>query len=110
MRMFFVLLSLLFFPAEVLANYHCTGKLKHLGANDIMLNIDNGYGVHRICRLDKDYCKFWASLATTAELSEREVRLYFRSSTISGNQNRGECQEIGSWVTVIDDVYYLQML
>lgn len=98
------------FSKSTLADFHCTGKIRHIGSDGTTLHVSNGYGVHRICRIEEDGCKLWASFVTAAKMADHEVRLYYRSSSISGNQNSGQCLEIGSWVSVIGSIYYVEVL
>ncbi|WP_038141940.1 hypothetical protein [Vibrio nigripulchritudo] len=104
-----ILVSLLTIcPHLALANYFCTGKVYHLGA-DQELSVSNGFGVHKICNLSEDKCKFWASLLTTAKISDRSVLIYYSHPTVSGDQNNGACKTIGDWVRPTDVPYYVQL-
>lgn len=76
------------------ANYSCSGKVIHLGG-DGRLAASNGFGVHKLCSLTEDRCKFWASLLTAAKLSDRSVSIYYSHPSIGGNQNHSACKEIG---------------
>lgn len=99
-------LFLLIFPSSAGANYYCVGKVGHLGVGGA-LNVNNGYGIHRLCDLAEDRCKAWLSILTAAKLTDRTVHIYYRNPDIGGNQSEGACHDIGHWVTPEDSVYYI---
>lgn len=105
-NLFCLLVALLSSAAE--ANYHCRGKVAHLGTDTALL-VSNGFGVHRLCSLSEDRCKAWLSFATAAKIADREIVIYYTDSAIGGEQNSGACQEIGNWVTPSDTVYYVEI-
>lgn len=93
----------------VQADYSCHGKVNHFGLSDSLLNIHNGHGVHRLCNLTDDYCKGWMSTALSAKMADRELVIYYRSATTTGNQSAGACSNIGNWVTPSDTPYYIEI-
>jgi len=92
------------------ANYYCVGKVRHLGLSNDNLNIHNGYGVHRMCQHSQEHCGAWISLAMSAKLADKKIAIYYRNSSISGNQSSGECANIGNWVQPSDKPYYIEVL
>ncbi len=96
-------------PSSAKANYYCSGKVVHLGTSTASLYVNNGSGVHLLCKLSDDACKAWLSTATTAKITGKTISIYYSSTTIGGNQQNDACKAIGSWVTPSDRVYYLQL-
>ncbi len=108
MKYFLVLVSLVFSTFSH-ANYYCTGKVSHLGLSG-SLNVSNGFGVHVLCPLTEEKCKAWSSLVMAAKMADKSISIYYSStSPQGGNQNNGACNNIGSWVTPADPVYYIQL-
>lgn len=101
-------LAILFISSASLADYACRGNIVHLGFSN-MLNVHNGFGVHRLCNLSDDNCKAWMSLILAAKMANKEVTIYYRDPVISGNQANGACTQIGDWVTPVDKPYYVEI-
>lgn len=90
------------------ANYSCNGKVAHLGvASSGILAISNGYGVHRVCSLTDEHCKGWMTLAASAKLAGRDIKIYYQNSNVSASS---ACSSVGDWVTPADPVYFLELL
>ena len=89
------------------ANYYCSGRVHYLGvaSNDI-LSLSNGYGVHNACNLNDEHCKAWLSFATAAKIADRNIQIYYSSTSINGN-NPDACRNIGNWVTPSDSIYHI---
>ena len=105
--LFFIFIAIL--PSLANANYYCTGKVAHLGSSGA-LHMSNGFGVHRLCNFDEPRCNAWFSMLMAAKMADREVSIYYQnSSPAGGEQNDGLCQDIGSWVTPADRIYYVQV-
>lgn len=111
MRNILLLISLTLISTHSLANYHCEGKISHIGLSDQTLHVNNGYGVHRICDLNVDNksCASWMSLALAAKMADKKIVLSYRHNTIIGNQATGQCLAHGSWVTPSDPIYYIEI-
>jgi len=105
---FFLILTSILFSSMSNSNYLCSGKVIHLGS-DGRLAVSNGFGVHKLCLLTDDKCKFWASLLTTAKIADKSVSIYYSHPSIGGNQNHSACQNIGDWVIPSDTPYYVQL-
>lgn len=90
------------------ANYRCVGKVAHLGV-DSKLNVSNGFGVHKLCSITEDKCKAWASLIMAAKMADKKITIFYRHASIGGDQSKGVCSEIGTWVTPSDTPYYVQL-
>jgi len=96
-------------PSVCFANYYCHGKVQHLGMSD-SLHMSNGFGIHLICNFNEPKCNAWMSALMAAKMSDKTVTVYYSSSSsASGDQGNGLCQEIGHWVSPDDPVYYVQL-
>ena len=90
------------------ANYYCTGKIDYFGVDD-MLRVGNGFGVHRLCKIDEPKCNAWMSLILTAKVSDKAISIYYEGGSAGGNQSNGICKDIGNWVTPNDAPYHIQL-
>ena len=103
------LITMMCWQAPAWANYTCVGKVTQLGSQaNGSLYIRNGYGTHLVCNLKDDGCKYWSSLATTAKVTERLLRIYYEHPS-KGGENNSYCSSIGDWVTPADRVYFIEL-
>lgn len=89
----YVILLIVIFSDSTFANYYCSGRVTHFGA-DTRLSVSNGFGVHRLCDIDTDKCKVWSSIAMAAKMADREIVIYYSHSTIGGDQSGGAFSEV----------------
>ncbi|WP_143247650.1 hypothetical protein [Agaribacterium haliotis] len=104
----FLILSVFCFSSAAYANYYCTGKVSYLGT-DGSLWLSNGFGVHKLCVLEEEYCKVWVSIGLAAKMADKSVSVYYQGGSGAGNQNAGLCKSIGSWVNPSDKPYHFQI-
>ena len=98
---------LLLVPSVSFANYHCEGKINHIGlSDDSTLLVNNGFGVHKLCNSDDVYCKDWKALALAAKMADKNIKIHYRNSSVN---SPSACNTIGSWVTPNDKPYYMEM-
>lgn len=105
-RIFSVILVAISMPS--VANYSCSGDIVHLGF-DTALHVNNGYGVHTLCQLTDERCNAWTSAVMAAKMSGSKITIYYSNATVSGDQESGQCLNIGNWVTPTDTVYYIEI-
>ncbi|MBV7263676.1 hypothetical protein KCG43_16850 [Photobacterium sp. WH24] len=105
-----VLMTLMLcFSSFSFANYYCLGEIKHLGVDSSTLHVSNGFGVHKLCNVSEEHCKAWMSMGLSAKMSNRQVVIYYKHPTLTGNLSGSRCNEIGDWVVPEDSVYYFQV-
>ena len=100
--------------SSAIAGFSCIAKVVSVALGPIsgVLQVNTGYGVHYLCKIDTEYngvqpeiCKAWYAMFLSAQASGRSIAQVY-------DQNAGgaqSCSELGSWTVPNPLPYYVSM-